>query len=118
MLSQATYICTLTKVINVIFPFLSKRFLSFLNIDSYPRQLRNPEYLRGITSFGQQQNAIEVTFHSPADRDNSFDTLGLIYSVFVHINLGVLGLPVSGWHFVYTIVFVVIYHKLHKLPFT
>ena len=30
------YICTLTKIINVIFPFLSKRFLSFLKINSYP----------------------------------------------------------------------------------
>ena len=41
------YICTLTKIINVICPFLSKRFLSFLNMNSYPCQFRNPEYQKG-----------------------------------------------------------------------
>ena len=48
-------------------------------------------------SWGQQQNAIGVTFHSPIVIILTFDTLGLIYSVFVRMNLGALGLPVSGW---------------------
>ena len=48
-------------------------------------------------SRGQQQNAIGVTFHSPIVIILTFDTLGLIYSVFVRMNLGALGLPVSGW---------------------
>ena len=48
-------------------------------------------------SWGQQQNAIGVTFHSPIVIILTFDTLGLVYSVFVRMNLGALGLPVSGW---------------------
>ena len=40
---------------------------------------------------------MRVTFHSPIVIILTFDTLGLVYSVFVRMNLGALGLPVSGW---------------------
>ena len=59
--------CTLAKIVNAIFPFLFKRFFSFLNLNSYPWHLRNPDILRGIASCGQRQNAIGVTIHCPIE---------------------------------------------------
>ena len=51
-----------------LIPFLPKRFLWFLNTKyPYPWHFRNPEYLMGIDSCGQQQNAIGVTFHFPIE---------------------------------------------------
>ena len=74
------------KIINVIFTFLSKRFLQYKCLSMSLKK-----------SWGQQQNAIGVTFHSPIVIILTFDTLGLVYSVFVRMNLGALRLPVSGW---------------------
>ena len=73
------YICTLTKIINVIFPFLSKRFLSFLNINSYPWHFSNPEYPKRYCKVWATTKYHRGNF-SLSNRNNSFDILGLIYS--------------------------------------
>ena len=58
--------------------------------------LRNPEYLKGYRKLWTTTKCRRGNF-SLSDRNNSFDTLGLIYAVFVHMNLGALGLPMSVW---------------------
>ena len=56
----------------------------------------------------QQQNAMGVTFHSPIEIILFILWVSHIQYLQVHINLGALGLPVSDWHFVYTVVYIVI----------
>ena len=86
----------LTKIINVIIPFLSKRGLSW-NINSYPGHFRNPENLKGFVSCWQQQNAIGVTVHSPIEIILLILWVSYIQCLVVHMNLGALGLPVLVW---------------------
>lgn len=84
-------------------PLLSKRFLSFLNRNTQPCHVINAEYLKQYCQFWAATKCHSGNFSVP-NKDNCFDTESLIY-VFVHINLGVLRLPVPGGHFVYAVVY-------------
>ena len=55
---------------------------------------------------GQQQNATGITFHFPIEIILWILCISYIEYLQVHINLGALCLPGSGWHFVYTVVYI------------
>ena len=57
--------------------------------------LEIPNIWRGIAS-STTTKCHRANFVLP-DRNNSFNTLGLLYAVFVHMKQGALGLPVSVW---------------------